>query len=216
MHPEPERLQGYADLSLPEGDRSVVESHLQTCGRCASQVEEWRALFLVLSGLPHLAPRPGFADRVMAAVHLPVRVPVYAPLLKRAGELMAQAAPRTTGGWALLTAFVTLPLLLVSGAVAWLFSRGYLTPATLWAFINEQAATGVQSLGASVLATVMQTRTVGWLADAVRQVVGTTGVSGLGVIMAASALLTSLSIWILYRYLFRTPTRESNHVTYSF
>ena len=215
-HPDTERLQGFAEASLPEGERGVVASHLQACPSCTAAVEEWRSLFLALSALPQLAPRPGFADRVLAGLKLPARAPAWAPLLQRAGELISRVAPQSTGGWALLTAFVTLPLLVGGGVLAWLFSRGFVTPATLWTFVNDRATSGLQSLGAAALTTLIQTPAVAWVVSAVRQVLETAGLTGLGAIGAVAGALTMLSIWILYRNLFRTPTRESNYVTYSF
>lgn len=214
-HPDTESLQGYAEAALPEGDRATVESHLQGCARCSAEVREWRSLFLALAELPPLAPSPGFTDRVMARLHLPAPVPVYAPLVRRAGELLTRVLPQTTAGWALAAAFVALPLLLGGGLLAWLFSHEYLTPATLWTFLNERAASGLQSLGTAAIAALMQTQAAAWALAMVRQFVATAGLSGLGALAGAGALLTSLSMWILYQNLFRTPSRESNHVSYS-
>lgn len=214
-HPDTERLQGYAETALPEGERVVVESHLQACARCSAEVEEWRSLFLALAALPPLAPSTGFVDRVMARVQLPVAAPAWAPLIRRAGELLARVVPQSTAGWALAAAFVALPLLLGGGLLVWLFSHEYLTPATLWTFLNERAASGLQSLGGAAIAALLQTQAVAWLVATVRQLIATAGMSGIGALAAGGALMTTLSMWILYQNLFRTPTRESNHVSYS-
>jgi hypothetical protein len=215
-HPGTESLQAYAETSLPTGDAVTVESHLLTCPRCATEVEEWRALFMALSALPQLAPSPGFVDRVLMKVRTPKPAPQYALVFQRAGELFTRLTPRTASGWALVAAFVALPLFTGGAALTWLFARGYLTPAMIWAFLNDRAAGGVQSIGSSVLTALMRSDAMLWLANATQQVLSNSGAVGLGALAGAAALVTTLSIWILYRNLFRTPTRESKYVTYSF
>jgi hypothetical protein len=42
------------------------------------------------------------------------------------------------------------------------------------------------------------------------------GVTGLGVILAGAGTMTVLSIWVLYRNLFRSPSRDSDYALYSF
>lgn len=216
MHPDTERLQGYADDSIPSGDRAVVASHLEACARCAAEVAEWRSLFATLSSLPRLAPRPGFADRVMAGVKLPGAVPVYAPWLERGRRLAERLTPTSTGGWALATAFVTLPLLVAGLLGYWVVANEYVTPAALWAFATERATSDLQGLGTSVLSTLIQSDLTVSGIRLMRRIIDTAGVSGLGALVLGVAFTTTLSIWVLYRNLFRTPTRESNHVSYSF
>ena len=71
QHPTTESLESYAEGTLPAADRAVVASHLMSCVRCDSEVEDWRSLFQALATLPHFAPALGFANRVMAHVRIP-------------------------------------------------------------------------------------------------------------------------------------------------
>jgi hypothetical protein len=46
--------------------------HVESCRQCAAGVEDVRHVSVVLRQLPTMEPRPGFADRVMARVRLPL------------------------------------------------------------------------------------------------------------------------------------------------
>ena len=45
--------------------------HLSDCSLCRDEAERERRVLLQIAGLPQLAPRAGFADRVMAQVRIP-------------------------------------------------------------------------------------------------------------------------------------------------
>ena len=214
-HLDTERLQEYADGRIAEGDRSVVDSHLQSCSRCAGEVAEWRSLFTTLAALPQLEPRTGFASRVMARVQVRA-LPVWAPWLSQAQALAERIAPKSSAGWAFAVAMLALPVLLGGGALAWLLSHDYVTTESLQALLTERATSSLQSLGASALSSIMQTQVASWLVQQAGTIVATTGLRGLGLLAAICAALTLLSLWILYKNLFRTPTREPNYVSFSF
>jgi anti-sigma factor RsiW len=227
-HPSAERLEAFAEGRLPAGDRVVIESHVLGCPDCQMGVEEWRALFAALEGLPHFEPSPGFAERVMASVRV-------APAPHRStrwdwqsaqkavvawGEDTARAAsrflPRTTFGWAMATAFLSLPFVLMAAAMGWLVSRSYLTPQSLWAFASEQTASGLRSLGETAVTTALQTDMAAWLVAQAVAFMGRAGLTGVGVLLATACIATALSAWVLYRNLFRTPARDTNYASYSF
>lgn len=214
-HLNTERLQEYAGGTIAGGDRVVVESHLQACPRCAGEVEEWRSLFSTLAALPQLEPRTGFANRVMARVQVKA-LPVWTPWLAQAQVLAERVAPKSSAGWAFAVALLALPVLLGGGAIAWLLSHDYVTAESLRALLTDRATSSLQSLGASALSSLMQTQVASWLVQQAGTIVATTGLRGLGLLAALCAALTLLSLWILYRNLFRTPTRESNYVSFSF
>ena len=214
-HLDTERLQDYADGRIAPGDRAVVESHVRACARCAGAVEEWRSLFAALSDLPQLSPAAAFADRVMVRVRVNT-APVWAPWVAQARLLADRLAPKTSTGWALAAAMLALPVLLGGGLLTWLLSHEYVTPDTLRTLLTERASSSLQSLGGSALGALMQTQVVSWVTQQAGTLIATAGLRGLGAAAAIGAALTVLSIWILYRNLFRTPTRESNYVSYSF
>ncbi|HUK22724.1 MAG TPA: hypothetical protein VLV45_14370 [Gemmatimonadales bacterium] len=65
-HLTPEEVEQWAEGLLPAA-RAI---HLSQCDTCLTAAERERQLFLELSNLEHLAPRPGFADRVIDQVHI--------------------------------------------------------------------------------------------------------------------------------------------------
>ena len=67
-HPSAERLGAFVDGELTARVARSVEDHVSSCGRCASDVEDLRALFSELDGLPRLVPLEGFAARVLQDV----------------------------------------------------------------------------------------------------------------------------------------------------
>jgi len=56
MHPTDERLEAFSDGTLAKRDRTVVAAHIVQCGRCRSEVEDWRSMFTMLSAMPMFAP----------------------------------------------------------------------------------------------------------------------------------------------------------------
>jgi anti-sigma factor RsiW len=228
QHPEAERLEAFVEGTLDAGDRVVIASHLQACPDCQTALEEWKALFAALEGLPQFEPAPGFAERVMAGVKI-------APAPKRAAgwnwhsaqtAVMAWAGsaagsvshylPKTTFGWAMANAFLSLPFVLGAAAVGWLVSKSYITPESLWAFATEQAATGLRGLGEAAVATALQTDVALWLLGQSGQFLQTAGFTGVGVLLAAAGAATALSTWVIYRNLFRTPARDTTYASFSF
>ena len=209
MHPADERLEAYSEGMLPKGERAVVESHLVACPRCQSEVEEWRSLFIALSGLPHFAPAPGFALRVMAHVRIP------RPFHARAGALVARVLPKTTPGWAFAVLLLAIPALAAGSLAFWLLSKSYLTAAGLWAFATDRFALGANRLAGGAVSATLETDVMAWLVQSVGGFLDAAGMRGLGAVAAAGAGLTLLSIWVLYRNLGRNPSRGTSHVTFS-
>ncbi len=62
------RILGYVDGRLKEGERLEVEKHISTCAPCRLRVEEFRAVTGLLDELPLLEPSPEFDTRVHALV----------------------------------------------------------------------------------------------------------------------------------------------------
>lgn len=210
LHPMPDRLEAFAEGSLSDGDRAVVASHILSCTRCHAEVEEWRALFSVLAELPTFSPAPGFASRVLAGVALP------RPWYVRAGQLISGVLPRTTRGWVLATGFVSLPGLMIVTVVCWLLTRPGLTGMSLLTYAQTRVGGALLALAREAAGVVLNSEIVLWLAGTAQALVGPTGLRSLGTAAALFAVLTAISIWVLYRYLFQTSTRESRYASYSF
>jgi hypothetical protein len=209
QHLTAERLEAYVEGLLDRADRVVIESHLVGCPRCQQELDEWLALFAALSDLPELEPSPNFADRVMAHVRVSPRL-AWQEQAARASATIARVLPKTTFGWGLAAAFLALPVLLGGGLVAWLLSKSFVTPRSLWAFFSDQLADGVRTFAATAMSQLLQTNLAAWLGEQGSALLATAGSTGVGLIAAAAALTTVLSIWVLYRNLFRTPSRNSN------
>jgi len=211
MHPTDQILEAFCEGTLPAAERAGLESHLVGCPHCQTEVEDWRSLFTALSTLPHLTPTPGFAGRVMARVRIP------RPWHARAGALARRLMPRTTPGWAFAVSMLAIPALMAGSLALWLLSRDYLTAAGLWAFALYSFVATAGQWSAGAIALVLQTDIMAWLVRSVGAFLEAAGLRGLGTVAGGAALLTLVSIWVLYRNLFRTTSsRGSAHVTYSF
>jgi anti-sigma factor RsiW len=216
-HLTAERLEGYVEGLLDQAERAVVESHLAGCAGCRQEVDEWLALFAALSDLPELEPAPDFADRVMSRVRIAPRAQLqqWQRLVAGAGAAVSRFLPKTTFGWAVSVAFLSLPMLAVAAAVAWLLRNPYVEPATLWTFVAGRALDGVRVLGSSAAAAAMQTDVAAWTVARVTALLGGTGPTVLAAAAGATAFMTMLSIWVLYRNLVRTPSRDSRYALFS-
>lgn len=232
QHPAADRLEAFAEGALAAGDRAVIESHLRGCHHCQAAVDEWRALFAALAGLPQFDPRPGFADRVMAGVQVaPVRPRAAAAAWSwqsaqvavaawagNAGQAAGRLLPRTTFGWAVATLFLSLPFVLGAAAISWLATRSYLTVQALLAFVTEQVVYSLRALGETAVTALLQTDVAAWILIQAGHFLQTAGLTGVGVLLAAAGAATVASAWVLYRYLYllRSPARDASYVSYSF
>lgn len=207
-HPTSERLEAFVEGSLDAGERAVVKSHLLACSRCEADVEEWRSLFAVLRSLPHHAPAPGFALRVMARVRIPE------PWFARAQAMFKRLIPRTTGGWAMAAAILAIPVITGTSFMVWLLSKSYVTAHGLWVFATGQFASAAQRTAQGVFDGFLETSLAAWMSSGL-QTVQTAGAREVGVLALGGAGLTLISIWVLYRYLIRPSNGNTNHVTFS-
>lgn len=207
-HLTPDRIEAYLEDALAAGERAVVESHLVGCTRCQSAIDEWRTLFEALASLRRPAPAPGFAERVIAGVR--TRRPWYVRALAWLDGLL----PQTTTGWALATAMLAIPVLTFGGATAWLLSKPWITVQGLWVFATTRAGRALATLFDAGAEALLSSTAVTWLDQTGRGVLEGAGLSALGAGIAGFALLTAVSTWVLYRYLFRTTTRDNGYVSY--
>jgi anti-sigma factor RsiW len=207
LHPASQEVEAYVAGSLADADRAVLESHLIGCPHCAAEVEEWRALFAGLAALPHLDPTPGFMDRVLADVR------IHQPWPARVAALLRRLAPTSTMGWFLVTALLSLPVLIMGGALTWLLSRPWLSLEELWIFASFRAEATLLALTRRLAALVIESPTTLWVVDGVKQLLTWIGAPGIGAAAAIGAALITLSVWTLYQNLFRHSTRGGSHAT---
>lgn len=214
LHPNTERLQSFVEGLLGEADRSIIESHLLQCATCQTEVEEWRALFSVLSELPQYSPSMQFADHVMASVVLPD--PWYVRALAKAGDRLRVVTPRTTRGWAFASAFLAFPFAVFAVLATWLISKPYITPSNVFAFAIDRSGAVLSGAAQSVTAWMLQTDVALFVARQL-ELLSSAGVGTAGALLAAVSIATAGSAYILYQNLFRANAhRNERYVSYSF
>ncbi len=62
------KIMGYVDGRLKEGERLEMEKHLSTCAACRVRVNEFRAVNVLLDELPMIEPSAAFDIRMQARV----------------------------------------------------------------------------------------------------------------------------------------------------
>lgn len=122
-HLTPDEIEAAAEsAALSE----IRREHARSCAACAREVVELRRLSEALARLPRREPAPGFGDRVMARVRLPV--PWHA-------RLAAALRERTAAGIAVVA---TLGALL-AGTGLWAFRFPHLSPSVLAGWLAGHA-----------------------------------------------------------------------------
>jgi hypothetical protein len=90
-----------------------LQAHVERCEQCRAELEEARNVVMALEQLPHLAPSPLFAERVMTQVQ--VFEPWYVPALTAARRW----APASRPARMLVGAGASVAGLVFSAAVVW-------------------------------------------------------------------------------------------------
>ena len=87
------KILGYVDGRLKEGERLEVEKHLASCAACRRRVNEFRAVSSLLDELPVIEPSPAFDLRVHARVAaIPVKQSWWAWFMPAPRVAIAAAA----------------------------------------------------------------------------------------------------------------------------
>ncbi|HXT49207.1 MAG TPA: hypothetical protein VN717_11255 [Gemmatimonadaceae bacterium] len=94
-----------------------LKAHVRSCVTCSRELESARVLVRTLEHLPHIAPSPLFAGRVMSRVQL--FVPWHVALLDTVRGLIPQSRPLRVAAGAL---FATMAIALTALSV-WAFTR---------------------------------------------------------------------------------------------
>src|SRR5690606_2654582 len=122
---------------------------------------ELRALFAALAALPRPEPSPGFADRVMARVHL------HEPLATRAAAWLRRLRPRSPFGLGVAVGFFALPAVLLVAGLAWLATVPGVTLQGVWIYGQTRIALVMDSLLGAILSMLIGSDwTLGFVAAA--------------------------------------------------
>lgn len=93
----------YMDDELSPRRKKDFESHLRSCASCSAELEEARALHVLLSSAERFPAPYGFATRVMAnlgekeALRIPRLPPGFRPLVFKAAQVALALAVMTIG-----------------------------------------------------------------------------------------------------------------------
>jgi hypothetical protein len=94
-----------------------LKAHVRSCAACSNELESARALVRQLEHLPHIAPSPLFASRVLSRVQL--FVPWHVALLDSVRGLVPQSRALRVAAAAV---FATVAIAL-TGMSVWVFTR---------------------------------------------------------------------------------------------
>jgi hypothetical protein len=162
-------------------ETAPLKAHVRSCDQCRAELESARELVRALGRVPHLAPAPGFGDRVMS------RVQVFVPWHVALADTARAMVPRTRAwrvaagvGFAAASAVVTV-------AAVWAFVR---LDAVL--FVGEMVWDGLRTGAMSLLAAAVASMFGAGAAEALRAS-GGIGVAVLFVALAITGLLAALT-----------------------
>jgi anti-sigma factor RsiW len=204
-------LQDYLEGVLPTRRSSRVEAHLAACGGCRRELAEWEGLADSLAALGRLGPTAGFGERVMTQLRRPVPVPV--PFLhafpRRVVAWARSLLPRTRKGWATVAGVASAPTITLAALGFELFSRPLLSAEAFLTYLawkaSDLSGALLSAAGDALLESVAVFRVYTLLESASASPL-LVGMGGL-----ALSLLSTGSIWVLYKNLLTTPPREGHH-----
>ena len=94
-----------------------LAAHVEACAKCRTELAEARQVVSALEHLPHLAPSPRFADRVMAQVQ------VFEPWHVTALDMVKRWIPASRPARALALAGSSVFALVISVTAVWMAVR---------------------------------------------------------------------------------------------
>ena len=200
-HLEHWTLDGLAEGTLSQGERTRAEAHLSQCPLCTAELEASRAMISALDSLPRFEPSVRFADAVMSRVALPAEAPEAAKARRR-------WLPSTRRGWILVMAAVAAPLGPLVSFLAWVFSHPGVTAGSLWAMGRGWVAESLWGGTVRAAEWVLRSGVAQWVVEQGGQMPG--GYAGLLAIALMALLAVPVSGWAMVRLL-RTPTGELAH-----
>ena len=150
-----------------------LRAHLDECAECLERFEDARVVVDALESIPHFAPDPRLADRVMA------RVPVFVPAHVAARDSVAQWLPQAG------------PARIAVGSI-FASATGLLTLGLIWLAAQGDAAVFMTGLlGDRLRAVVMGAArdiVVGLLGEPALAAIQATGVIGVSLLLAGFVL----------------------------
>lgn len=118
-----------------------LRAHVRRCAECRAELEAQRAVVADLERLPHLAPAPLFADRVMAQVN------VFEPAHVAAADTARRWLPESRPARVFVGAFAACVAAIVSGGALWAMARLDLVVALTGMFGDRARVAGRHLIG---------------------------------------------------------------------
>ncbi len=200
-HLDPERLQDYIEGLLPVGQMASVSAHLEACGSCRSEEEQWRGLIQGIEKLPVMAPSDAFASHVMGQIRIGRLVrPVAARTARsRALAWAGRLVPQTQRAWAVISGIALTPVTVGALLAYAVFSNPLVTPGGLASFLWWRISGGATALWGYLTEGLVESPIAFYAYSALDLLAGAPAVTAM--VAVAFAATTSLSAWVLYRNL---------------
>ncbi len=215
-HLAPERLQDYVEGLLPARQMARVSAHLEACGSCRGEEEQWRSLIHNIEKLPTMAPSDAFESHVMGQIRIGrlVRPAAktargYARALAWAGRLV----PRTQKAWAVISGIAVTPATVGALLAYAVFSNPLVTPGALASFLWWSISDGANAAWGFLTDGLVESPIAFSAYSVLDLLAGAPGVTAMVAVSFAAA--TSLATWVLYRNLMTTRTADENYAKVS-
>ena len=206
MHLTDWTVEQMADGALAADERAAATEHLESCARCAAELDAYRALFAALSELPRFAPSAAFSEAVMARTRV---MPEPGPFATWLREFM----PRTRRGWALLSAAVVAPSLPVLAAAFWLVTHPLLSPSALVEWVVMEGRGAAQAVVTTFLGWTANLGVVG-IGRGAYQLAQSLPSGAVPAVIVFLGIAMPVSAWALVR-LVRTPNTNGDYANRS-
>lgn len=214
-HLGPERLQDYVEGLLPARQMARVSAHLEACGDCRGEEEQWRGLIQGIEKLPVMAPSRAFAGRVMDQIRIGQLVrPVAARTAQ--GRTLAWAGrllPQTQKAWAVISGIAFTPLTISALLAYAVFSNPLVTPQGLASFLWWRISGGATAMWGFLADGLIESGLAFNAYSILDLLVGAPAVTAMVSVSFAGA--TGLAGWVLYRNLMTTRAVDGDYAKVS-
>ena len=210
-HLDPERLQDFVEGLLPAPQMARVSAHLEACGGCRGEEEQWRSLIQGIEKLPVMAPSRAFASHVMGQIRIGRLVRPVAAMTTRQRALAwaGRLIPRTQRAWAVISGIALTPVTVVALLAYAVFSNPLVTPEGLASFFWWRISGGATALWGLLADGLVESGIAFYAYSFFDLLAGAPAVAAMAAVSFAAA--SSLSGWVLYRNLMTTHTVNGNY-----
>ncbi len=220
-HLTPAGIQDFIEGQLAARTEVRVLDHLAGCPDCSNQVEGWSVVLARLDALPRLAPRPGFADAVMARVEVQAvaavaarqaRAPAWAAALgSRVLAGASRLVPVTRRGWVAAGTLMAMPTVGLLALVAAVVTNPVVGFGDLVTFLGWRVTDALGGLAAGTLALFTETRLAAALWQALFAFVQASPLA-LSLFFLLTMGTVAAAAVVVYRNLYRPHEAGETHV----